>query len=384
MYVSLRSFFPALAAGLLLLPATALAEDDDLGDLELEDDAELEEGEEEVDDEVDDEELYTEYKAELRGEGPSEEIDAWQRYLEVYTKSLYRLEIEKRITALEEASYQETLEERLAEEDSEKVDARDAEMLFLEPALLSLSPNTRRHIEVGAVWGFDDWLNFEALFEWNFHRQFSVWGGIRHSGRDLGGAVQIGAKGAFIKDTRSGILMSGMFNVEAGATPKSGFFFAIQPTYGFGFRPNDFFQVQTTLGIRMRLNNFHSEVLWDIQAAISPNDVFSIYFESLQKHSLYSPPVGDVQYFGFHQAGIGVKVRPVKAVEVTVGANIPYALRLWRDYRFAGVHFGFVVYLPGSPKKGSGDAGEGPFGSRRGNDEDGMDFGAPSRVIPTL
>jgi hypothetical protein len=108
-----RSLLSVFTAGLLLLPSMVLAADDDLGDLEFDEEDEGEE--EDVDDEVDDEEIYKEYKDELRGEGPSEEIDAWNRYLEVYTKSLYRLEIEKRIKALEEAAYQETLEERLAE-----------------------------------------------------------------------------------------------------------------------------------------------------------------------------------------------------------------------------------------------------------------------------
>ena len=126
--------------------------------------------------------------------------------------------------------------------------------------------------------------------------------------------------------------------------------------------PNDLFQVQTTLGIRLRLNGFHSEVLWDIQVVVSPNDIVSVYVESLQKHSLYNPPVGDLQYFGFHQAGVGVKIRPIPLIEVTIGVNVPYALRLWRDYRYAGVHFDFVVYLPGKPKQlGTGDAGD-PFG----------------------
>jgi hypothetical protein len=156
--------------------------------------------------------------------------------------------------------------------------------------------------------------------------------------------------------------MSGMFDIEVGGGAKSGFFFAVQPTYGFGWMPNEFFQIQTTLGIRMRLNGFHSQVLWDIQAAVSPNEVVAIYFESLQKHSLYSPPVGDVQYFGFHQAGVGVKVRPIRLIEITVGVNVPYALRLWRDYQYLGLHFGVVFYPPGKPKqRGTGDAGSGPF-----------------------
>jgi|GEM_PF-1825629 len=377
----LRLPLPVLATALLFLPASALAQDEDL-DLEFEDD-EAEEGDApEEDDEVDTEEIYKEYKDELRGEGPSEEIDAWNRYLDVYTKSLYRLEIEKRIKALEEAAYQETLEERLAEEELSKVDAKDEELRFFAPTLLSLSPNTRRHIEVGVLWGFSDRFNYEATFEWNFHRQVSAWASFRHAGQDLGGSLQIGGKGAFIKDTRTGLLMSGMFHVEAGATPKSGFFFAIQPTYGFGFKPNDVFQIQTTLGFRVRVNNLHHQVLWNIQAAISPNKIVSVYFESLQKHSFYSPPTGDAQYFGFHQAGVGVKIRPIDPIEVSVGANIPYALRLWRDYRYAGIHVNFSVYLPGQPKAGSGDAGDSPF-SRRSSDDGELDY-APRQFAPTL
>ncbi len=379
---SLRLLLSVTTTALLFLPASSFAADDeDLEDLEFEDD-EAEGEEEELDDEVDTEEIYKEYKDELRGEGPAEEIDAWNRYLEVYTKSLYRLEIEKRIKALEEAAYQETLEERLAEEESSKVDAKDEELRFLAPTLLSLSPNTRRHIEVGVLWGYSDRFNYEATFEWNFHRQVSAWAALRHAGRDLGGSLQIGGKGAFIKDTRTGLLMSGMFHIEAGAAPKSGFFFAIQPTYGFGFRPNDIFQIQTTLGFRLRVNNIHHQVLWNVQAAVSPNDIISIYFESLQKHSFYSPPTGDAQYFGFHQAGVGVKIRPIDAIELSVGANIPYALRLWRDYRYVGIHVNLTAYLPGQPKAGSGDAGDGPFGRKRSDDGE-LDY-LPPQFAPTL
>jgi hypothetical protein len=386
MSLLLRLLLTASATALLFLPAASFAQDDDLGDLEFEDDeAEEEDESEEIDEEVDTEEIYKEYTAELRGEGPSEEIDAWNRYLEVYTKSLYRLEIDKRVKALEEAAYQETLEERLAEEESNKVDAQDEEIRFLAPTLLSLSPNTRRHIEIGVLWGFSDRFNYEATFEWNFHRQVSVWGSFRHVDRDLGGSLQVGGKGAFIKDTRTGLLMSGMFHIEAGASPKSGFFFAIQPTYGFGFKPNKFFQIQTTLGFRVRVDNGHHQALWNIQAAVSPTDVVSIYFESLQKHSFYSPPTGDARYFGFHQAGVGVKIRPVDAVEISVGANIPYALRLWRDYRYAGVHVNFSVYLPGQPNAGSGDATSRPFGGgKKSNDDDGSLDYLPPQFAPTL
>ena len=379
MFVSLRvsTFFTAVL--LLAVPASALAQDEEIEEPDF-DEEEGEEGEEEeFDDEVDDEEIYNEYREGLRGEGPTEEIDAWLNYLEVYSKSLYRLEIERRIEALEEASYQETLEERLAEEESTKVDAKDEELLFYSPTLLSLSPNTRRHVEVGVLWGFADRLNYELNVEWNFHRQFSVFGGLRHVGRDLGAGVVVGAKGAFLKDTRLGLLMSGMFNIEAGGSPKTGPFFVIQPTYGFGFRPNDFFQIQTTLGLRLRVDNLHHQVLWNIQAAISPNEFVAIYFESLQKHSFYSPETGDDQYFGFHQAGVGVKIRPIAPIELSVGANIPYALRLWRDYRYVGIHVNFTVYLPGLPKAGRADAPA----SRGGGEGDELDA-LPMQFAPRL
>ena len=57
---------------------------------------------EEEDPDIDDPATYEGYLEELRGESPSEELDAWDRYLEVYPGSLYRLEIERRMDALEE------------------------------------------------------------------------------------------------------------------------------------------------------------------------------------------------------------------------------------------------------------------------------------------
>ena len=61
-----------------------------------------EEEEGEADPQMDDEATYEAYKAELEGESPSEELDAWVHYLEAYPESQYRLEIERRMTALGE------------------------------------------------------------------------------------------------------------------------------------------------------------------------------------------------------------------------------------------------------------------------------------------
>jgi len=321
---------------------------DDEEDLELDDEVEepLEEG-------MDDEGIYNRYKEELRGEDPIEESDAWSSYLDTYPRSLYRLEIENRIEALDEASFDQlelpSTRQNTKSTGEEQKDARRAEMDLREPALLGMNANTRRRLDVGILWGFQDYFNYEIAFEWAFRRQFSAFGAIRHSGRGFGTGVQAGAKYALIKDTRTGLLLSGAFSINLGYSALDGLNFVVQPWIGFGWVASKLIQLQTSLSMDLRVDQLHTAVLWDLMLIVSPTDRFSVYLQSKQKHSLIRPEGQPVRYLGFHQAGVGVKIRPTSIIEITLGANIPYGWKHWKDYRYIGAHAGLTFYFKKAP-----------------------------------
>ena len=338
----LHALLFACALCVFLAPA-AFAQDDD-------DDDEFDE--EEQDESVDSESIYKSYKADLRGESPAEEIDAWYSYLEAYSSSLYRLDIERRIEALEEAAFEELLQDRAEEDiDAGMVDAKRAEMEVAEPPMIGMNPNTRRRFEFGLLWGYSDYINYELALEWALARKFSLFGGINHQGRSFGGTLQVGAKYALIKDVRTGIVLSGAFSVKLGYNSLDRLHFILEPWIGMAWIASDLFQLQTSLAFDARLDRLATWVYWDIMAVISPTKVFSIYVESKQKHSLQKPDSLDTQYLAFYQAGIGAKIRPTPLIEITVGANIPYFWRLWKDYDYVGIHADVAFYFANGPKK---------------------------------
>ena len=338
----LQALLFVCAFSLFLAPAALAQEDDD----------DFEEDDEDQADGQDSESIYKGYKAELRGESPAEEIDAWYNYLEAYPNSLYRLEIERRIEALEEAAFEELLQDR-ASEDSEQgpVDAKRAEMDVFEPPMLAMNPNTRRRLEFGLMWGYDDYINYELGVEWAVARQFSIFGGINHQGRSFGGAIQAGVKYALIKDVRTGLVLSGAFSFKLGYSSLDRLHFILEPWVGFAWLASDKFQLQTSLAFDLRVDRLNTWLLWDITAVVSPTPVFGIYVESKQKHSFYAHPELDTQYLAFFQAGVGAMIRPTPLIEITVGANVPYFWRLWKDYDYVGIHANVVFHFANGPKK---------------------------------
>lgn len=337
------------------LPTASAWAQDDLDDLEdLDDLDDLDDAEDaEIDEEIDDAEIYNEYKSELRGESAAEELDAWSRYIEVYSKSLYRMEIEKRMKGLEEAAFRELSEDEDIDAAADSgVDAKDREMFMVEPSLIHMGVNTRRHMKIQVLWGFNDLLNYELAFEWAFVRKFSAFGAIRHQGRGLGAQLQVGAKYALVKDVSTGVILTGAFSIAAGYNAFDRLSFAIEPYVGFGWIASDKFQIQTSIVPYVRLDRPRFTLLWDLMVVVSPTPVLSIYVESKQKHSFVNTENSGTKYFGFQQAGVGVKIFPQKTFELSVGVNVPYAWDRWKDYRYFGVHAGLAIYFDTKKDKG--------------------------------
>ncbi len=335
-----------LSIPLLAAPAWA-SDDDDEFEEDLEDEDLLEE-----DEETDDRDTYEGFKKDLTGESPSEEIDAWYRYLEAYPASQFRMEIERRIEALEEAAFEELMKER-ADKDGEegRVDAKRQEMDVAEPAFVGIGANPRRRFEFGVLWGYSDFLNYDLTFEWAFMRKLSVFGGVNHVGRGFGGTIQAGAKYALVKDVRTGIVLTGAFSIKLGYNGLDRLHFIIEPQVLFAWLPSDLFQLQTSLAFDLRVDRLNHWVLWDLMAVITPTDVFGIYVQSKQRHQIKPVDGVGTQYMAFYQAGVGVKIRPTPLIELTVGANVPYFWRLYKDYEYFGVHADVVFYFASKPKK---------------------------------
>ena len=235
--------------------------------------------------------------------------------------------------------------------DDGRTDAKRAEMDVLEPALIGMSANTRRRFEFGLLWGFADYINYDLTFEWAFARKFSVFGGVRHEGRAFGGTFQAGAKYALVKDVRTGVVLTGAVSVKVGYSSLDRLSFIVEPWVGFAWLPSDRFQLQTSLAMDIRLDRLRTWVVWDIMAVVRPTDVVGIYIESKQKHSLQGIDGLGTQYLAFYQAGAGVKVKPAPLIELTVGANVPYFWRLWKDYQYFGVHADVVFHFASKPKR---------------------------------
>ena len=336
----LRTLLLLLAATLVAAPA--YAQDDEFED----DDDSVDE-----EDTSDNQNIYEAFKKDISGEGPAEEIDAWYRYLDAYPGSMFRLEIEHRIDALEEAAFEELMRERADDDtDDGRTDAKRAEMDVLEPALIGMSANTRRRFEFGLLWGFADYINYDLTLEWAFARQFSVFGGVKHEGRAFGGTFQVGAKYALLKDVRTGIVLTGAVSIKLGYSSLDRLQFIVEPWVGFAWLPSDRFQLQTSLAMDVRLDRLRTWVVWDIMAVVRPTDVVGIYVESKQKHSLQGIDGLGTQYLAFYQAGAGVKIKPSPLIELTVGANAPYFWRLWKDYQYFGVHADVVFHFASKPK----------------------------------
>ncbi len=319
---------------------------DDLGELDDLDDLDEADAEEQDDDGgVDDEGIYTDYKDELRGDSAAEELDAWRRYLDVYPRSVYRMEIEKRIDALKEAAFREIEEDDLDSDQTSPVDAKEQEMFLREPALIQMSANPRRHAKLHALWGFSDYLNYELSFEWAFMRKFSAFAELRHQGRGLGTQLQIGAKYALVKDVRTGVILTGAISLAVGYNDFDRLNLGVEPWVGFAWIASEKFQVQTSIAPYVRLDRPRLILSWDVQAVVSPIPVLGIYVESKQRHSFTSGDGIGTKYLGFHTAGVGVKIFPQPNFELTIGANVPYAWNIWKDYRYFGIHAGLAFYF---------------------------------------
>ena len=100
----------------------------------------------------------------------------------------------------------------------------------------------------------------------------------------------------------------------------------------------------------LRLDRFHTAVIWDFMLNLRPNKTIGVYFANRQKHSLLKTEGVVTQYLGFHQAGVGVKIYPMPNMEITVGANIPYGWRIWKDYKYVGAHVDMTFYLAKGPR----------------------------------
>lgn len=332
--------------GLLLLSPAWAQDGDDL------DEEELDLLEEEADPDADDAEIYSDYKEELRGESPSEEIDAWERYLEVYPDSSFGMEIQQRMKALEDAAFEELQDtDDSSASASDQVDAKRREMQVYEPMLTGMNPNTRRRFEVGLIWGYNDYINYELAVEWAFRRNLSIFGGVRHEGRSIGGTLQVGIKYAFLKDVRTGIVLSGAFSIKGGYSSLDRLGFTIEPWIGFAWLASDKIQVQTSLAFDLRVDKLLHWVTWDAMVVFNPKPKIGIYIESKQKHSFHDVDGLDTQYLAFFQAGVGAKFRPSEKMEFGVGVNIPYFWRIWKDYNYVGIHADAVFFFGGNPAK---------------------------------
>lgn len=257
---------------------------------------------------------------------PDEEMLAWDRYLKDYPKSLYKDRIERRQEELEEQLY---LERKSGPDDS-RLDA-DQREVPISQALLLENINPRTKLLTGLEWGLPSYINLMADYEHGITREFSVHGGIRN--RFQSWNLEVGARYAVIKSSRTQTLLTGIIDLRASLGPA---YLAVRPQIAFGQRIGEVVDLQIQGGIDQEMRGGSQlRVIGGGNATFRVDDRVAVFTETKYNAKGF----GDDEVAGlftFPVASFGLKLYPTVngldpgAFEVNLGASIPYATRYYR------------------------------------------------------
>ncbi len=271
-----------------------------------------------------------------------EEALAWERYLRKYPNSIFRSKIDQRVEELSSQLYEDAM---FGDGGDRVVDAARRELRYAQPMLLeNIDPRTK--LRAGFEWGYPNWINLMADYEYAVMRELSVHAGIRN--RFTGYSFEAGPRYALIKSSRLGLLVTGIGDLRANLNP--GF---------FAFRP------QLAVGKRIRMGDMYLDTNvqggYDLvfQGGLSPrlvgggnfslaaSDNLRIYVET----STYMKGMGEEQIgsFRFNQVTFGMKFVERKSksqdkFEAGFGATAPYTVNYWR-YHYGAIAGDVNLYL---------------------------------------
>lgn len=275
---------------------------------------------------------------------PDEEVEVWERYLELYPETPFRTRIEKRIDELMSGLYGEHIGGP-----SGPVDAR-VEEIKLAQGLLIENINPRTRIVAGFEWGLPAFLGLHAGYEHQLRRNLSVHGDLR--GRYQGWNAEAGVRYALVKAERTQMLVTLIGDLHFNFQPA---YLGIRPQVGVGKIFGDRLHVQAQTGVDLEVRG--TPGLHWIGGA-------NVTFMASKAVALFGETGWDVKNltfsagsFRFNTAMVGMKFLPNMpnsepgSLELNVGASIPYATQYWK------FHFGSVMaqvnYYPTKKAKGS-------------------------------
>ncbi len=357
MGLSLARFaLSALTLGMVaFLPALALGEDDPDEPTEEGGDP----GEEGVEAEVEQDSpaVYESFRKEVRPYPADEELESWQRYLKKYPQTTFRSDIERRMGELK-IKIDKEFDEDVAEEQKAKnqVDARSNELPFIEPFRFR-NGNPRKRLWGGIFYGATSYLNFDLGVEWALRREISIFGHLANHDVGSGILLEGGARMAFVKDVRTGTLLSGTvmfrFGGDRGLYETPHLDVGGTALLHFGIAPPEKpIQIQVQVGGDFRFTPLEPRLVFGLNLGIRPKaeSSFILFAETNGKMAIashLSSVTGEdkTTIETFFEASVGGKfsVDAKRKTEMTVALSAPYYWQYWQNYfpLGGGVYFSY-------------------------------------------
>ena len=290
--------------------------------------------------------LYRDLQKKVAEMNPDEEQIAWENYLKKYPNSLFRDRIELRMDELSNLMFGERVEGS-DQGDTTVKDAAQRELNLATP-MAQPAVDPRSKITAGVELGLPNWFGGHVDAEWAIRRNLSVHGGL---GRGFsGGEINLGAKYALIKSSRTRTILTGGLDATVNMGPA---FLGVDPILAFGQRLDVGQGLDLQLAVSMPLE-FRSPLVprlyGGIHAELHANEIVSIFLAG----NLDTKYIGsaDVNNFKFYTAQLGLKFTALKGkgvdgnqkLLIDLAANVPVAHAYWGFYRGA-VDIGGEYYL---------------------------------------
>jgi hypothetical protein len=283
--------------------------------------------------------IFREAEAKFARMIPDEHMLAWERYLEEYPNSLYKDRIEKTMEELETILYEQLIDDR----EPDRLDADQRELEFASGFTIeNLNPRSRAMFIF--EWGLPDYMNLAGDYEHQIIRQLSIHAGFRR--RFTGWNFETGARWALIKSSRTDMLLVFIGDFHFNLDP---FFVGFRPQLGFGkkFGKLDV-QIQAGVDLEMR-GKASPRILTGINTTYHAAEQVSIFAETtLHMRNLTSK---DFEPFRFNLISFGMIFYPQlkgaqhpKALEINIGASIPYTSAYWMfHYGSIGAQVNYLI-----------------------------------------
>jgi len=278
--------------------------------------------------------LYRAKLSEVEGMSADEESMSWEEYLDKYPASVFRKVIQERQEVLSDALYSEG-------GPSQQVDAGKAELNFAQGILMEpIDPRSR--IRAGFTWGFPNWINLLFDYEHQLQRNMSVHGGMQR--RAGGWNIEGGVRYAFIKETRTNFILTGIGDVHLNVNPIAP---GIRPQIAAGKRfaagKTGHIDLQAQVGPDLMFYSaeISPRIAGGLNLTVAPSETVEAFLEinSYMKDMGWS----DGNAFQFNQLAFGIRFMgkrdPNSGSQMSggAGAAVPVSTNYWKH------HYGAVI-----------------------------------------